>query len=158
MVMLRWWFLVVAELVGFTAAGLTGALHKLWAADVTHLSIICLFVLVLSTGFIGWITYQLEIADDTAWNHEQVLARMKLHANACWFTSEALMGIGMVGTIFGFLIMLNDAFTGSMQAQEVMLRAAPGLGTMCVTTAVGLICSMFVKAQLTNLEYLVPSE
>jgi hypothetical protein len=52
--------------------------------------------------------------------------------------------------------MLNDAFSGSMAAQEVMLRAAPGLATICVTTAVGLVCSMLVKAQLVNLDYLLP--
>ena len=43
-----------------------------------------------------------------------------------------------------------------MGAQEVMLRAAPGLATICVTTAVGLVCSMLVKAQLVNLDYVLP--
>ncbi len=49
-----------------------------------------------------------------------------------------------------------DAFSGNMAAQEVMLRAAPGLATICVTTAVGLVCSMLVKAQLVNLDYVLP--
>ena len=66
------------------------------------------------------------------------------------------MGLGMTGTVLGFLIMLNDAFTGNMAAQEVMQRAAPGLATICVTTAVGLVCSMLAKAQLVNLDYLLP--
>ena len=78
------------------------------------------------------------------------------HADACWFISDVLMGLGMTGTVLGFLIMLNDAFTGDMAAQEVMLRAAPGLATICVTTAVGLVCSMLVKAQLVNLDYVLP--
>ena len=38
----------------------------------------------------------------------------------------------------------------------LMLRAAPGLATICVTTAVGLVCSMLVKAQLVNLDYVLP--
>ncbi len=62
----------------------------------------------------------------------------------------------MTGTVLGFLVMLNDAFSGSMAAQEVMVRTAPGLATICVTTAVGLVCSMLVKAQLVNLDYLLP--
>jgi len=52
--------------------------------------------------------------------------------------------------------MLNDAFPGSIGAQEVMLRAAPGLATTCVTTAVGLVCSMLINAQLVNLDYGLP--
>jgi hypothetical protein len=66
------------------------------------------------------------------------------------------MGLGMTGTVLGFLVMLNDAFSGDMAAQQVMLRAAPGLATICVTTVVGLVCSMLVKAQLVNLDYVLP--
>lgn len=161
MVLLRWWFLVVAEVAGLCAGALTGALQKLWSADVTHLSTACLVLLLGTTGFVGWITKQATSVDK--YDRGTIIGRRILdplqpHINAAWFISEVLMGLGMVGTIFGFLIMLNDAFTGSMQAQEVMARAGPGLGTMCVTTAVGLICSMFVKAQLVNLNYLVPDK
>lgn len=148
-VMLRWWFLAVAVVGGFVALGVTGAAAKLWAVDVTKLSIVCLVALLVTTGFIGWITQR---AGDGAAPIEDLLP----HADACWFVSDALMGLGMTGTVLGFLIMLNDAFSGSMAAQEVMQRAAPGLATICVTTAVGLVCSMLVKAQLVNLDYLLP--
>jgi hypothetical protein len=36
------------------------------------------------------------------------------------------------------------------------LRPAPGLATICVTMAMGLVCSMLVKAQLVNLDYGLP--
>jgi len=149
MVMLRWWFLVVCQTVGLGVGLMTGALHKLWLVDVTKLSMVCIVSLLIVTGFIGWLTRMAEIG-----RTEDLLP----HVDACWFISEVLMGLGMTGTVLGFLIMLNDAFNGNMVAQEVMLRAAPGLSTICVTTVVGLICSMFCKAQLVNLDYLLPRE
>jgi hypothetical protein len=148
-VLLRWWFLAVAELAGLVALFATGMVRKLWAVDVTKLSIVCLLALVCATGFIGWITWK---AQEGRAPIEELLP----HADACWFVSDVLMGLGMTGTVLGFLIMLNDAFTGNMAAQEVMQRAAPGLATICVTTAVGLVCSMLAKAQLVNLDYLLP--
>ncbi len=149
MVMLRWWFLAVAEIAGLAALFFTGMAQKLWAADVTKLSIVCLVALVVATGFIGWITRQ---AQDGGADVHHLLP----HVDACWFMSDVFMGLGMTGTVLGFLIMLNDAFAGNMAAQEVMQRAAPGLATICVTTAVGLVCSMLAKAQLVNLDYLLP--
>lgn len=154
MVLLRWWFLVVCELAALSAAAFNGALVKLWEVDVTKLSIACIAALLLVTGFIGWLTREAAIMA----HRPKANADLLPHVDACWFISEVLMGLGMTGTVFGFLIMLNDAFTGNMAAQEVMLRAAPGLGTICVTTAVGLICSMFCKAQLVNLDYLLPRD
>lgn len=41
MVMLRWWFLAVAEVAGLGALVYTGMVRKLWSADVTKLSIVC---------------------------------------------------------------------------------------------------------------------
>jgi hypothetical protein len=149
MVMLRWWFIAVAQLGGLAALFATGMVQKLWAVDVTKLSIVCLIALASASGFIGWLTYQ-------AQERRSASKELLPHADACWFISDLLMGLGMTGTVLGFLIMLNDAFTGDMGAQEVMLRAAPGLATICVTTAVGLVCSMLVKAQLVNLDYVLP--
>lgn len=150
MVMLRWWFLAVAEIAGLAALFSTGMARKLWSVDVTKLSIVCLVALLAATGFIGWITRRAER------QRGEAIEELLPHADACWFVSDVLMGLGMTGTVLGFLIMLNDAFTGGMAAQEVMQRAAPGLATICVTTAVGLVCSMLVKAQLVNLDYLLP--
>jgi len=150
MLMLRWWFLAVAELAGMVAIFATGTAYKLWTVDVTKLSIACLVTLVFATGFIGWLTLQAERRRGES--SEDLLP----HADARWFVSDVLMWLGMTGTVLGFLVMLNDAFSGTMAAQDVMLRAAPGLATICVTTAVGLVCSMLVKAQLVNLDYGLP--
>jgi hypothetical protein len=149
MVTLRWGCLAIAEVAGLIVLASTGMVQKLWSADVTKLSFVCLAALLVATGFIGWLTRQ---AERNAGQGQALLP----HADACWFVSDALMGLGMTGTVLGFLVMLNDAFSGDLAAQQVMLRAAPGLATICVTTAVGLVCSMLVKAQLVNLDYVLP--
>ena len=58
LVMLRWWFLAFVEIAGLAALLATGMARKLWSADVTKLSIVCLVALLIATGFIGWITQQ----------------------------------------------------------------------------------------------------
>ncbi len=150
MVMLRWWFIAVVQIGALAALFATGMAQKLWTVDVTKLSTVCLIALVSASGFIGWLTHRAEERRGDA------IKELLPHADACWFISDVLMGLGMTGTVLGFLVMLNDAFSGNMAAQEVMLRAAPGLATICVTTAVGLVCSMLVKAQLVNLDYVLP--
>ncbi len=150
MVMLRWWFIAVVQIGALAALFATGMAQKLWTVDVTKLSTVCLIALVSASGFIGWLTHRAEERRGDA------TKELLPHADACWFISDVLMGLGMTGTVLGFLVMLNDAFSGNMAAQEVMLRAAPGLATICVTTAVGLVCSMLVKAQLVNLDYVLP--
>src|SRR5262249_57282831 len=111
MLMLRWWFMAVAVIAGIVALFVTGTVYKVWTVDVTKLSIACLVVLVLATGFIGWLTLQAER------RHGKPTQELLSHADACWFTSDVLMGLGMTGTVLGFLVMLNDAFSGNMTAQ-----------------------------------------
>ena len=45
MVMLRWRFIAVVQLGGLAALFATGMVQKLWAVDVTKLSIVCLIAL-----------------------------------------------------------------------------------------------------------------
>jgi len=74
-----------------------------------------------------------------------------------WFTSDAVLSVGMVGTLFGFLLVLGSAFTEIDTAStESMTEAigvlASGMSTALVTSLVGLISSLWLKLQLVILE------
>ena len=77
--------------------------------------------------------------------------------NMSWFLSDAVLSLGMVGTLFGFLLVLDSAFTEiDTSSTESMTEAigvlASGMSTALVTSLVGLLSSLWLKLQLVILE------
>ena len=77
--------------------------------------------------------------------------------NVSWFTSEALLTLGMIGTVAGFILMLGESFeqidTANQDTLKEALRSmAIGMSTALYTTLVGLILSQALKIQLVNIE------
>jgi hypothetical protein len=71
------------------------------------------------------------------------------------------MGLGMLGTVIGFLLMLGPAFRGLDAANVQSMQAAlgfmaAGMGVALTTTLVGLACSMLLQLQLVNLDLARP--
>lgn len=144
-VKLKWWFVFVSSVAGLLVAYRLGFLYGLWRADVTKLSFLAILVFFAFSLFVGWMVHS-----------DKVYIRdVQKHLPSCWLAAELLMGLGMMGTILGFLIMLTDVFGGTVTAADVIQKAAPGLATVCVTTFVGLLTSFLLKVHLVNLEYLV---
>ena len=148
--MLRWWFITCLTVAGLVAAGFFGFFPYLWKADVTKLSFISLALFATVNTFVGMLTYHAKDGD-------QLFTK---HLPLCWFMCEFLMGLGMVGTLVGFLVMLNSAFGGTINladavgTQKILSSMAVGFATAGLTTLVGLGCSLILKLQLINLEYL----
>lgn len=147
---LRWWFLFCLSALVVSLAGVTGDLEKLWHADVSRLSAAALGTYFVTSAFIGYLTV-------AAKNNRLDVARA--HAPFCWYVAELLLGMGMAGTLIGFLLMLGTAFhqfdaNNVKLAQQVIAAAATGLATAGLSTLVGLVSSFLIKAQLVNLEYL----
>lgn len=74
-----------------------------------------------------------------------------------WFISDAVMSIGMIGTLVGFIIVLTTTFTEidttSAQAmKEVISKLAQGMGIALLTTLTGLVTSVILKLQLVMLD------
>ena len=74
-----------------------------------------------------------------------------------WFLSDAVLSIGMVGTLSGFLVVLYSTFQGLDPSNTDSMRTAietlaSGMGTALLTSLVGLISSLIMKYQLVTLE------
>lgn len=70
-----------------------------------------------------------------------------------WFLAEVMIAMGLLGTIWGFMLMFNEAFanldTSSPEAiSAVLTDLAMGMGVALVTTLTGLICAFTTKAYL----------
>ena len=114
----------------------------LYNADMTKISFIIIGTFVISSLAVGYIGLK-----NTTWDTIESIS------NYVWFASEAMITIGMIGTVAGFLIMLNTAFSGLdvndiRNVQEAISDMAIGMSTALVTTLVGLICSTLIKVQI----------
>lgn len=152
--LLRWWLMACLYVTGFVVMGVLGTYQYLWDVDQTKLSFVVIAMFIGVTIFIGLLTYH-------ARNGDQLFTR---HLSLCYYLTEKMMALGMIGTLIGFLLLLNSVFGGQVNladtgaAQKVLGLMAKGFATSSLTTVVGLIAAVSVKGQLVNLEYLQESD
>lgn len=129
-----WWFTVnvglIALVLGQYFFGLAGMLLE---ADATYLTFLIIGISLL-TSF------------------SMYFKQTDVH----WFISDAVLSIGMVGTLFGFLLVLGQSFsdidTSDMDSMTNAIGTlASGMSTALVTSLVGLISSLWLKLQLVVL-------
>lgn len=148
---LRWWLFVCLSLAGCAVAYALGFMQFLIEVDKSYLSFVVMATYTGCTLWIGLMTYHARDGD-------QLFAR---HLHTCRFFSEALMGLGMVGTLIGYLFMVKAMMTGAVsvsdpaQATATVVKLAHGLGTSSIVTLLGLLGAIGLKAQITNLEYML---
>jgi len=80
-----------------------------------------------------------------------------INRDLLWFSSEAMVSLGLIGTVCGFLIMLFSAFNNidvsNTESLTLALSSmATGMSTALSTTLVGLISSLHLKTQLVITE------
>lgn len=149
-IFLRWWLIVSVITIGAIFALAFGLFSALLQSDKTYLSVAIILLFVITTGFIGRLSW----TPKPIWLPNPPKRAIEL----CWFSSEIMTGLGMLGTVAGFLLMLGPSFASLdlnnfTQMTEAITSMASGMSTALTTTLVGLICSMLVKIQLVNLEH-----
>ena len=145
---LRWWILISLQLLFFSIASYFGAFTEIWYADQTKLSFVILSIWGMTTLAIGF------------WHYKIFKTSIAYLSKIGWFLSEACLALGMIGTVSGFLLMLASTFanidvTDTTTLQTALSSMALGMSTALYTTLVGLVTSLFIKAQLVNLEHLI---
>jgi hypothetical protein len=148
MIFWRWWTLVVLVATAMVSAEVyLGVVDFVVTNDPTYISFGIFALFVISSFVIGSWCFQLQRGTTID----------KSSLGPLWFTSDALMSIGMIGTLLGFLMVLTSAFadvdTSDVEAmQEVIGQLATGMGTALLTSLVGLISSTLLKVQLVMLD------
>ncbi|WP_412971022.1 MotA/TolQ/ExbB proton channel family protein [Glaciecola sp. MF2-115] len=73
-----------------------------------------------------------------------------------WFVSGVLIKLGLLGTVIGFVIMLNTVSDLDQLdisgVKQLMQQMTQGMGVAMFTTMTGLICSMLLSLQCLMLE------
>jgi len=138
--LLRWWLIFCLTILAGGIAIYFDIHKELYKADQTKISFLILTIFVLTSIWIGVVT---KLQDRTV--------------ELGWFIAEACLALGMIGTVTGFLLMLNGAFTqidlsNPTTIQNSLVNMALGMSTALYTTLTGLICSLALKIQLVNVE------
>ena len=138
--LLKWWLIFCLTVLAGGIAIYFDIHKELYNADQTKISFLILTIFVLSSLWIGWVT---KMQDRTV--------------EIGWFIAEACLALGMIGTVTGFLLMLNGAFaeidlSNPTTIQTSLTKMALGMSTALYTTLTGLICSLALKIQLVNVE------
>ena len=138
--LLRWWLIFCLSILAGGIAVFFDIHEELYQADQTKISFLILTIFLVTSLWIGWVT---KLQDRTV--------------EIGWFIAEACLALGMIGTVTGFLLMLNGAFaeidlSNPTTIQSSLTKMALGMSTALYTTLTGLICSLALKIQLVNVE------
>lgn len=149
-VFLKWWLLFCVTIASSVYVYNLGLFSKLWTLDLSKMSFVTLALYFLMTFYIGYQTWRVSRKDRTDLDiHKAIIA-----LPGCWFSSEAMMAFGMMGTVIGFILALRPAFSNFTVAQsEVIAQMAGGMATSCLATLCGLLTMVLTRTQLVSLEY-----
>ncbi len=83
-------------------------------------------------------------------------SRLKSPDEIGWFASDAMIKLGLLGTIIGFILMLSSVVNVTefdvTTMQKILANMSSGMGTALYTTMAGLICSLLATAQYHMIE------
>ena len=135
---LYWWLIVCVIGTGSYLTHIMGWLVPLYTNDLTYITFLITAIAVLTTLSLG---YKFKVP-------------AAVNVNVEWFVSDVVLTLGMLGTIIGFMIMLQGTFSSIEFNDTNSIRLAlssmsQGLFTALNTTLIGLVSSIVLKVQLT---------
>lgn len=139
-----WWITNLAVASGVFWAYHHGIIEKIWHDDVTMITSVLAILYVATTLLIGYIAYTKNFKNKIV--------------DACWFLSEQMLALGMLGTVVGFIYLLTSGITSASVTDPASLATllanmSVGLGIALYTNATGILSSLITKALLYAVTY-----
>lgn len=135
---LLWWLIFVIQLLALGTAYYYELHIYAFENDQTYITFALLALWFLTSLKIGYRIYKNSTTSDETY----------------WFIAETCMSIGMMGTVLGFILMLDGSELGSLDPSNIQAmkgvigQLANGMATALLTTLVGLIVSVSLRSQL----------
>jgi len=135
---LLWWLIFVIQLLALGTAYYYDLHIYAFENDQTYITFVLLALWFLTSLKIGHRIYKNSTTSDETY----------------WFIAETCMSIGMMGTVLGFILMLDGSELGSLDPSNIQAmkgvigQLANGMATALLTTLVGLIVSVSLRSQL----------
>lgn len=139
-----WWITNLAVATGVFWTWHNGIIAKIWYDDVTMITSILAILYLITTALIGYVAYTKDYANKIV--------------DACWFLSEQMLAIGMLGTVVGFIYLLSSGITSASvndptSLATLLANMSVGLGIALYTNAVGILASLITKGLLYAVTY-----
>lgn len=154
-IFLKWWLFFVLILIFSIICYYLNVFHEIYDKDSSYLSWIILLIFYYMSCFCGIKTWKFSQLEKDDSEKEEVIKTISVQQESGWFASEICLALGMVGTVFGFIMMLETFLgvdTSNQQSmQNMIVKMGQGMATALYTTLVGLICSVLLKIQYFSL-------
>lgn len=139
-----WWITNLAVASGVFWAWYHGIISEIWHDDVTMITSVLAILYIVTTLLIGYVAYTKNFKSKIV--------------DACWFLSEQMLALGMLGTVVGFIYLLTSGITSASVTDPASLAAllanmSVGLGIALYTNATGILSSLITKALLYAVTY-----
>ena len=102
--LIRWWLFTVISLCGAVGLYHFGIFHDIYKADVTNITFIIYAVFISATILAGITAYRVA-------RQVHKIAKTNKYISICWFLSEAMMTLGLIGTVAGMIYLFGQVFT-----------------------------------------------
>lgn len=134
-----WFATNLAVATGVYWAWYSGIITKIWHDDVTMITSALGILYIITTIMIGYVAYTKDFGSKLV--------------DACWFLSEQMLALGMLGTVIGFIYLLSSGISSASVSDPASLAAllanmSVGLGIALYTNAVGILSSLITKILL----------
>lgn len=158
---LRWALFATLIGVGLVSAMILGAFSAIAHYDPTFISFTIITLMVLATGWCGWLTWRLQ--NDLRSGFDDELGQIRNDASHGSLVVNVCTLLGFLGTIVGMMIMFFAASKGLASGigggqatfKAFMQTVLTGLWPAFITTAVGLVCGFLVLLQYHMLDHAV---
>lgn len=144
---LIWWISVLLTITLVFWANYFGFVATIWATDITMITSLITSIFIATNISLGWVAYKMGRSSYVQANKKKLLKKL----DTCWFVSEQLMALGMLGTVIGLIHMLANNFIGvnvDGGMQDLLGNMWKAMGLALYTNAVGLVFSIILKVQV----------
>ena len=104
--LLKWWLFLCVQGAVLAIANHFGFFQDLFLKDPTRIGFGILGILLITSIWIGKKVYKLSKLNVTESMKEELTNDLSIQ----WFIAESCLVLGLVGTVCGFIIMLDTAF------------------------------------------------
>ena len=147
-----WYIQLCVNLIAFYLLYHYQIVHWVIANDVTYITSVIVAIYFSNLLLMGHITKNIE-----------PFKKIDRQYEVPWFVSEQILGLGLLGTVIGFMYMLSgDLINTKLQDTDSVIKLMStmslSMGTALLTTATGLIASILLKSQIVLLVRLIKNE
>lgn len=140
-----WWASMLLTMTGLFWSYYLGFVTEVWVTDITMITSIILVMFFSATLFLGKGLHDYRKKDD--------LQGLMKRSDLCWFVSEQMMALGMLGTVIGLIHMLATGFGDTTSLNDALPNMWKSMGLALYTNAVGIAFSIILKLQVYFVTY-----